>query len=100
MERKHDRFWHRPLLLFVSGLAVLAAATVALVRAGLHGPPPSKVVAEENLAKEETVETVYVTRTGKKYHREGCQYLRGGGREITLDRARRAYEPCKVCDPP
>lgn len=44
---------------------------------------------------------VYVTRTGQKYHRAGCQYLYASSREILLSTAQRQkYAPCKVCDPP
>lgn len=45
--------------------------------------------------------TVFVTRTGKKYHRAGCRYLRSSQRAINLDDAIRAgYTPCSVCKPP
>ena len=40
---------------------------------------------------------VYITRTGKKYHRAGCRYLRYSAIPISLSEARRLYEPCKVC---
>jgi len=45
--------------------------------------------------------TVYVTRTGKKYHREGCRYLRKSKIPISLkDAIKRGYTPCSVCNPP
>ena len=45
--------------------------------------------------------TVYITRTGKKYHRLGCRYLRKSCIPISLTEAkRRGYTPCKVCKPP
>ena len=45
--------------------------------------------------------TVYVTRTGKKYHRDGCSYLRGSKDPISLAEAkRRNYGPCGRCNPP
>jgi len=44
---------------------------------------------------------VYVTKTGEKYHRGTCQYLRLSKIEITLDAAiRQGYDPCSVCKPP
>lgn len=44
---------------------------------------------------------VYVTKSGKKYHREGCQYLRKSSQALTLREAvRRGYEPCSRCRPP
>jgi hypothetical protein len=46
-------------------------------------------------------QTVYVTRTGKKYHREGCRYLVRGKVPMTLKEAKaKGYAPCKVCHPP
>jgi len=44
---------------------------------------------------------VYVTKSGTKYHREGCQYLSKSSREITLEEAKdKGYEPCSKCNPP
>ena len=44
---------------------------------------------------------VYVTRTGSKYHRDGCGSLSKSKIEITLKEAvEEGYEPCKRCKPP
>jgi hypothetical protein len=44
---------------------------------------------------------VYVTRTGHKYHRDGCRYLRQSKIKITLkDAKEQGYTPCSICDPP
>ena len=43
---------------------------------------------------------VYVTKSGTKYHREGCRYLDKSAIPITLEEAKKKYEPCKVCNPP
>lgn len=43
---------------------------------------------------------VYITTAGKKYHLEGCQYIKDKNNliEIFIDEAEAAgYEPCKVC---
>ena len=51
--------------------------------------------------KEDTKEiTVYVTRTGEKYHKDGCQYLRSSKIPMNLDEAIKSYEPCSKCNPP
>ena len=42
---------------------------------------------------------VYVTHTGKKYHLDGCRYLKSR-RSIKLADARRLYQACRVCKPP
>lgn len=45
--------------------------------------------------------TVYVTNTGKKYHRDGCRYLKKSQIAISLSDAQaEGYGPCSVCDPP
>lgn len=43
-------------------------------------------------------QTVYITRTGSKYHRNGCQYLRQSQIAISLSDAKaRGYTPCSRC---
>lgn len=45
--------------------------------------------------------TVYITKTGSKYHRGDCSALKSSKIEITLAEAlAQGYEPCKLCDPP
>lgn len=50
--------------------------------------------------KEKQVErTVYITKTGSKYHSAGCHYLKSII-SIEINKAREAgYAPCKVCRP-
>lgn len=44
--------------------------------------------------------TVYITETGSKYHRWGCQYLRESCYYISLsDAIARGYTACSVCKP-
>ncbi len=43
--------------------------------------------------------TVYVTRTGRKYHREGCRFLSKSRIPMKRDEAVERYEPCGVCKP-
>ena len=50
--------------------------------------------------KTQTSETVYVTRTGKKYHRDRCSSLRGSKIPISLVEAKQGYSPCLRCNPP
>lgn len=45
-------------------------------------------------------ETVYVTKSGKKYHREGCRYLSKSKIPMPLSEAAKRYSPCSVCQPP
>ena len=68
---------------------------------GLYGAPQARVdsQSEASLAVESEGE-VYVTRTGKKYHREGCISLRRSKMPISLAEAKERYSPCGRCNPP
>ncbi|WP_243454583.1 hypothetical protein [Desulfosporosinus fructosivorans] len=44
--------------------------------------------------------TVYITKTGAKYHRDGCRYLSKSKIPISLSDAKSGYGPCSVCNPP
>ena len=45
-------------------------------------------------------ETVYITSSGKKYHRSGCQYLKKSCIEIKKsDAISKGYTPCSKCNP-
>lgn len=45
-------------------------------------------------------QTVYITKTGSKYHCDGCRYLSRSCIPISLSEAKsEGYAPCSVCDP-
>ncbi|HEU4724540.1 MAG TPA: thermonuclease family protein [Candidatus Eisenbacteria bacterium] len=44
--------------------------------------------------------TVYITRTGKKYHREGCRHLARSMIPMALAEASLRFGPCGTCRPP
>ena len=52
-----------------------------------------------NEAKVQKERTVYVTRTGAKYHRGHCRYLSQSKIPILLSRAMIPYSACSVCQP-
>ncbi len=64
-------------------------------------PRQNGFVADPPRAKDPPVTTtVYITNTGKKYHRAGCSYLRQSQTAVSLDEAiRRGYTPCSRCGP-
>jgi hypothetical protein len=46
-------------------------------------------------------QTVYVTKTGRKYHVAGCRYLSRSQYPMKLkDAVNAGYTPCSVCNPP
>lgn len=58
------------------------------------------IKCQENQEKKDEV-TVYITKTGKKYHKGDCRYLKKSKIKISLkDACKREYTPCKVCKPP
>ena len=61
--------------------------------------PPGKEAKAE--AKGEAGQgTVYVTRTGKKYHAEGCRHLAESKTALPLQEAKQRYTPCPVLSRP
>jgi hypothetical protein len=43
---------------------------------------------------------VYVTRTGRKFHRKSCRYLTGDARPLSREEALKSgYAPCSLCKP-
>jgi len=61
----------------------------------------------QSVASSQTVQndnqniTVYITKTGNKYHRDGCKYLSVGKIPIDLKQALgEGYSPCSLCSPP
>jgi competence protein ComEC len=78
---------------------ILLALLLALCL-GTPALPPAQVHAQSFQAAKKEV-TVYVTNTGKRYHRANCQYLRRSKHEMTLkDAVAAGYTPCHVCRPP
>lgn len=62
--------------------------------------PYQQTVQESDSSSVPLSKTVYVTRTGEKYHVEGCQYIEGKDdlRDMSAEEAEQAgYEPCSVC---
>lgn len=63
---------------------------------------PAALEAVSTKPKETTPDvTVYVTRTGAKYHRGSCGYLRKSRIPMSLkDACAAGYTPCSRCNPP
>lgn len=60
------------------------------------------VVKTESVPKQTNQEiTVYGTKTGSKYHNDGCRYLSKSKISMTLSDAKSSgLTPCSVCNPP
>ena len=62
-------------------------------------PVQEEPVQEEPVYQEPVEETVYVTNSGSKYHRDGCRYLEKSKIPISLSDAQARYERCSKCNP-
>ena len=62
--------------------------------------PPSSIPVDRVEIAPVADPTVYVTRTGSKYHRAGCRYLSSSMIPMKLSAACLRYAPCSVCGPP
>lgn len=66
-----------------------------------NAPPAASAPAPSAGSTASGATTVYITKTGEKYHADGCRYLAQSKISISLaDAKARGYEPCKVCQPP
>ena len=43
--------------------------------------------------------TIYITKYGTKYHREGCSHLTDTATRTTRDKVQDTHKPCKTCKP-
>ena len=71
-----------------------------LIAADLQETAGVRDAAVQNAYLDKESQTVYGTDKGKKYHLEGCRYLKDSKRPLSLDEARKSYSPCRVCKAP
>lgn len=118
MKRRQLKYIGAAVLLLMLGLALAAGCAPAQTPTGTQPnpsqPTASPPTASQPASSQSTVQptptpqpapnadiTVYITRTGEKYHRLGCRYLSKSCIPISLPDAKaRGYTPCKVCKPP
>ncbi len=98
-------------------LYYVLAATIALLIFTLFGvsyvynpnkPVQVQAISTQNLVQSDTSQSnlalsdaVYVTSSGKKFHRADCMYVKNKNNVTHFERdtATRLYEPCSVCNP-
>lgn len=86
--------------LVVASAAVAATLLLALsvVFLAPSGRKTHNSTAQELVAQDGQVPTVYVTKTGTKYHTAGCRYLGENSSPISISEAQPAYSACSACD--
>ena len=72
---------------------------LVLIVAGPISHSDLGALAQEKRVDPATI-TVYVTRTGETYHKDGCRHLRQSRIPMSLKEAVQRYGPCSVCKPP
>jgi len=83
----------KKILIIVCALVTFAIIIISVIVVKNRNKPIPK--------SEAALETVYITRTGAKYHRDNCDYLKYSKIKITLEEAlEESYSPCSKCNPP
>lgn len=85
----------------VVALAAVAATFLLALSVVFLAPSSRKThssTAQEIVAEDGQVLTVYVTKTGTKYHTAGCRYLGEDPFPISISEAQSAYSACSACD--
>lgn len=92
-------YGYRVKLPFLDALDVKLVHT-AVERAWVNGSFGVLTVEEEGLSLEPEGTTVFITRTGIRYHKGNCWHLRRSKLPVEIMEAKeRGYTPCKVCKP-
>ena len=91
---------YRVKLPFIKPLDIVMIHT-AVEKAWLKGSHGTIAADEEGFDLEDpSGEVVYITRTGIRFHKGTCRYLRRSKLPITVGEAEtKGYTPCKVCTP-
>ena len=55
---------------------------------------------ENEIKQDNQSEGVFITRTGAKYHIDGCKWLKSRIPISLADAGTRGYTSCRVCNPP
>jgi len=89
----------RRLVTLVLCLTILVTVGVALAQAPLPAQDSGATI-QAPVQLHAGTDIVYITRTGEKYHRSGCQYLRLSKIATTRSEAIKSrYTACSVCNP-
>ena len=79
-------------------LVTTVVALLLVVTPAITVPAQTRAPRQQIQNKEQTV---FITRTGRKYYRAGCSYVAYSRYPLSLKEAQqRGYGPCKVCHPP
>jgi hypothetical protein len=96
--RSYLRMRPRPFL-FAAILTILVFSSTAHAQKPADSTKITISKSDTTKIEKTTDSTVYITKSGKKYHRAGCIYLGKSAIPIKLSDAKKYYQPCKRCKP-
>ena len=83
-----------------STAAMTATAKKAAGKPAPKAAPAADKSKDADKDRDKSQQTVYVTGSGKRYHRKDCQFARTGTSAVTREEAiRQGKTPCRVCNP-
>ena len=100
------QFEHEALLRAYERCARQTEKGLWTARAATDAPPTSQPVARPATrpsapADEHAAELVYVSKSGQKYHRKDCQFVKEDAKALSVQQAKiQGYTPCARCKPP
>ena len=88
------------IAVFLQTLALAASLAIFSTGASVASSTPLRTIPAVQDKQDKQEETVYITNSGKKFHRDGCRYLSHPKIAIKRrDAIAQGYEPGKVCRP-
>jgi len=97
----HVHNWAQYCACYPKDEGCIGKATIsAVAEAPTAAAPTNERAVATTQANDAQGETVYVTKTGTKYHRAGCRSLVKSAIPITLKEAAARYGACSLCSPP
>lgn len=88
-------------LVFVCCVQGFAQGTGSSSGTQAEASPVTTLKVQKEPAATDQDTTVYITRTGSKYHRDGCRSLAKSRIPISLKEASaKGFGPCSICRPP
>lgn len=98
MRREHMKMMKKAVLLAMSLLALSTPITISSNPHQQVNAVTTKSTLSGRYVPNE--ETVYVTKTGNKYHRSTCRYVKKSKIAMTKSEAqKKGYKACSVCKP-
>ena len=81
-------------------LLTLCIALCASVGIWIYANSQNDIQYNNYISESEQAENVYITPTGKKFHRPSCMYVQNKNcASLPRSEAEKNYEPCSVCNP-